>query len=167
MRAQLASLPPLHVSRRPSRDGGQPEVLSSALYRKTDQLLETLLQMSANVKVVDVTGKSPGQCWEGWEATNPGSLQVSINNSNKTDSIIVATVTPSAQLLEQTARLQSLSDTLARLKVTPGAISCSPPSPLLSTLPPLGRTKWRSTSSTSSAALEPPPISPPSPRPCS
>lgn len=64
MRAQLASLPPLHVSRRPSRDGGQPEVLSSALYRKTDQLLETLLQMSANVKVVDVTGKSPGQCWE-------------------------------------------------------------------------------------------------------
>lgn len=69
MRAQLASLPPLHVSRRPSRDGGQPEVLSSALYRKTDQLLETLLQMSANVKVVDVTGKSPGQCWEGcWEA---------------------------------------------------------------------------------------------------
>lgn len=27
-------------------------------------------------------------------------------------------VTPSAQLLEQTARLQSLSDTLGRLKVT-------------------------------------------------
>lgn len=27
-------------------------------------------------------------------------------------------VTPSAQLLEQTARLQSLSDTLSRLKVT-------------------------------------------------
>ncbi|KAJ8407635.1 hypothetical protein AAFF_G00274920 [Aldrovandia affinis] len=56
----------------------------AALYRKTDQLLETLLQMSANVKVVDITGRSP--------------------------------VTPSAQLLEQTARLQSLSDTLDRLK---------------------------------------------------
>uniref|UniRef100_H3C6V7 Uncharacterized protein n=1 Tax=Tetraodon nigroviridis TaxID=99883 RepID=H3C6V7_TETNG len=84
MRAQLASLPPLHVPKLPSRDGGRPEVLSSALYRKTDQLLETLLQMSANVKVVDVTGKCP--------------------------------VTPGAQLLEQTARLQSLSDTLARLK---------------------------------------------------
>ncbi|XP_068194206.1 dynactin subunit 1 isoform X3 [Antennarius striatus] len=84
MRAQLASLPPLHVTRLPSRDGGRPEVLSSALYRKTEQLLETLLQMSANVKVVDVTGRSP--------------------------------VTPSAQLLEQTARLQSLSDTLGRLK---------------------------------------------------
>uniref|UniRef100_A0A8C9ZL79 Dynactin subunit 1 n=1 Tax=Sander lucioperca TaxID=283035 RepID=A0A8C9ZL79_SANLU len=84
MRAQLASLPPLHVTKLPSRDGGHPKVLSSALYRKTDQLLETLLQMSANVKVVDITGKSP--------------------------------VIPSAQLLEQTARLQSLSDTLGRLK---------------------------------------------------
>ncbi|KAM9355335.1 dynactin subunit 1 isoform 1-T1 [Pholidichthys leucotaenia] len=83
VRAQLASLPPLHMTKLPSRDG-RPEVLSSALYRKTDQLLETLLQMSANVKVVDITGKSP--------------------------------VTPSAQLLEQTARLQSLRDTLDRLK---------------------------------------------------
>uniref|UniRef100_A0A667YUG9 Dynactin subunit 1 n=1 Tax=Myripristis murdjan TaxID=586833 RepID=A0A667YUG9_9TELE len=86
MRAQLAALPPLHVAKLPSRDGGRPEVLSSALYRKTDQLLETLLQMSANVKVVDITGKSPG------------------------------VFTPSAQLLEQTARLQSLNDTLDRLK---------------------------------------------------
>ncbi|XP_029982391.1 dynactin subunit 1 isoform X3 [Sphaeramia orbicularis] len=84
MRAQLASLPPLHVTKLPSKDGGGPEVVSSALYRKTDQLLETLLQMSANVKVVDVTGKCP--------------------------------VTPSGQLLEQTARLQSLRDTLDRLK---------------------------------------------------
>ncbi|XP_072313144.1 dynactin subunit 1-like isoform X2 [Eucyclogobius newberryi] len=82
MRAQLASLPPLHVTKLPSK--GSSEVLSSALYRKTDQLLETLLQMSANVKVVDLTGKSP--------------------------------MTPGAQLLEQTARLQSLSDTLDRLK---------------------------------------------------
>uniref|UniRef100_A0A669CJV5 Dynactin subunit 1 n=1 Tax=Oreochromis niloticus TaxID=8128 RepID=A0A669CJV5_ORENI len=61
MRAQLASLPPLNVTKLPSKDG-RPEVLSSALYRKTDQLLETLLQMSANVKVVDITGKSPGIC---------------------------------------------------------------------------------------------------------
>nr|XP_057933496.1 dynactin subunit 1 isoform X2 [Doryrhamphus excisus] len=87
MRSQLAALPPLHVTKLPSRDGGghPPAVaLSGALYRKTDQLLETLLQMSANVKVVDITGKCP--------------------------------VTPSAQLLEQTARLQSLRDTLDRLK---------------------------------------------------
>ncbi|KAM4724131.1 dynactin subunit 1 isoform 2-T2 [Anableps anableps] len=83
MRTQLASLPPLNVTKLPSREG-RPEVLSSALYRKTDQLLETLLQMSANVKVVDITGKSP--------------------------------VTPSAQLLEQTARLQSLRETLDKLK---------------------------------------------------
>ncbi|KTG02138.1 hypothetical protein cypCar_00031361 [Cyprinus carpio] len=84
MRAQLASLPPLNVPKLGWREGRRPEVLSSALYRKTDQLLDTLLQMSANVKVVDITGKSP--------------------------------VSPSAQLLEQTARLQSLSDTLDRLK---------------------------------------------------
>uniref|UniRef100_A0A3B5QX98 Dynactin subunit 1 n=1 Tax=Xiphophorus maculatus TaxID=8083 RepID=A0A3B5QX98_XIPMA len=83
MRTQLASLPPLNVTKLPSKEG-RPEVLSSGLYRKTDQLLETLLQMSANVKVVDVTGKSP--------------------------------VTPSAQLLEQTARLQSLTETLDKLK---------------------------------------------------
>ncbi|XP_049595613.1 dynactin subunit 1 isoform X2 [Syngnathus scovelli] len=82
MRSQLAALPPLRVTKLPSRDGPAP--FSGALYRKTDQLLETLLQMSANVKVVDITGKCP--------------------------------VTPSAQLLEQTARLQSLRDTLDRLK---------------------------------------------------
>lgn len=59
IRAQLASLPQLHVTKLSSK--GSSEVLSSALYRKTDQLLETLLQMSANVKVVDITGKSPGK----------------------------------------------------------------------------------------------------------
>lgn len=84
MRAQLASLPPLNVPKLGWREGCRPEVLSSALYRKTDQLLYSLLQMSANVKVVDITGKSP--------------------------------VSPSGQLLEQTARLQSLRDTLDRLK---------------------------------------------------
>uniref|UniRef100_A0A8C1X6F8 Dynactin subunit 1 n=1 Tax=Cyprinus carpio TaxID=7962 RepID=A0A8C1X6F8_CYPCA len=68
MRAQLASLPPLNVPKLGWREGCRPEVLSSALYRKTDQLF-LLLYMS-----------------------------------------------PSAQLLEQTARLQSLSDTLDRLK---------------------------------------------------
>lgn len=60
MRVQLASLPPLNVTKLGWREGCRPEVLSSALYRKTDQLLDTLLQMSANVKVVDITGKSPG-----------------------------------------------------------------------------------------------------------
>lgn len=78
MRAQLASLPPLHVTKLPSRDGGRPEVLSSALYRKTDQLLETLLQMSANVKVVDVTGKSPGQYWKNVSGISKASLKCSL-----------------------------------------------------------------------------------------
>lgn len=82
-------------------------MLSSALYRKTDQLLETLLQMSANVKVVDVTGKCPGQYWKRLRVL-PRRPQTGVS---------FATVTPGAQLLEQTARLQSLSDTLARLKV--------------------------------------------------
>ncbi|KAL4641667.1 dynactin subunit 1-like isoform X3 [Arapaima gigas] len=84
MNTQLASLPPLNVPKLPSPEGSRPAVLSSALYRKTDQLMETLLKMSAGVKVVDVTGRTP--------------------------------VSPSAQLLEQTARLQSLSETLERLK---------------------------------------------------
>uniref|UniRef100_A0A673C1H9 Dynactin subunit 1 n=1 Tax=Sphaeramia orbicularis TaxID=375764 RepID=A0A673C1H9_9TELE len=70
MRAQLASLPPLHVTKLPSKDGGGPEVVSSALYRKTDQLLETLLQMSANVKVVDVTGK-----WTPWTGSRYVNLK--------------------------------------------------------------------------------------------
>ncbi|XP_037833602.1 dynactin subunit 1 isoform X3 [Kryptolebias marmoratus] len=83
MHVQLASLPPLHVTKLPSKVK-YPEVLSSALYRKTDQLQETLLQMSANIKVVDITGKSP--------------------------------VTPGAQLLEQTARLHSLRETLDKLQ---------------------------------------------------
>uniref|UniRef100_A0A8C9TIF8 Dynactin subunit 1 n=2 Tax=Scleropages formosus TaxID=113540 RepID=A0A8C9TIF8_SCLFO len=61
MNAQLASLPPLHVSKLPSPESSQPAVASSALYRKTDQLMETLLKMSAGIKVVDVTGKTPGQ----------------------------------------------------------------------------------------------------------
>ncbi|XP_029616407.1 dynactin subunit 1 isoform X2 [Salmo trutta] len=89
MRAQLASLPPLHVPKLPLREAStSPPAegpLHGALYRKTDQLLGTLLKMSAAVKVVDITGKTPG-------------------------------VSASAQLLDQTARLQSLSDALDKLK---------------------------------------------------
>ncbi|XP_034146463.1 dynactin subunit 1 isoform X3 [Esox lucius] len=88
MRAQLASLPPLHVPKLPLRKGSSSPPtegpLHGALYRKTDQLLGTLLKMSASVKVVDITGKTP--------------------------------VSASAQLLDQTARLQSLSEALDKLK---------------------------------------------------
>ncbi|XP_014062698.2 dynactin subunit 1 isoform X7 [Salmo salar] len=93
MRAQLASLPPLHVPKLPLREAStSPPAegpLHGALYRKTDQLLGTLLKMSAAVKVVDITGKTPG----GRDV-----------------------VSASAQLLDQTARLQSLSDALDKLK---------------------------------------------------
>uniref|UniRef100_A0A8C5H8N1 Dynactin subunit 1 n=2 Tax=Gouania willdenowi TaxID=441366 RepID=A0A8C5H8N1_GOUWI len=87
MRAQLASLPPLCPSKLPQVGKSSslpPGGLNTGIYRRTDQLLATLLKLSAEVKVVDVTGKK--------------------------------TVSASAQLLEQTARLQSLSDALDKLK---------------------------------------------------
>ncbi|XP_029134948.1 dynactin subunit 1 isoform X5 [Labrus bergylta] len=87
MRAQLASLPPLcppklpHMSKESSMP---PDGLNTGIYRRTDQLLATLLKLSAEVKVIDVTGKTA--------------------------------VSASSQLLEQTARLQNLSDALVKLK---------------------------------------------------
>ncbi|XP_019123458.2 dynactin subunit 1 isoform X2 [Larimichthys crocea] len=87
MRAQLASLPPLCPPKLPqvSKESSMPpEGLNTGIYRRTDQLLATLLKLSAEVKVVDVTGKTA--------------------------------VSASAQLLEQTARLQNLSDALEKLK---------------------------------------------------
>ncbi|XP_008290274.1 dynactin subunit 1-like isoform X2 [Stegastes partitus] len=87
MRAQLASLPPLCPPKLPqvSKESSiPPEGLNTGIYRRTDQLLATLLKLSAEVKVVDITGKT--------------------------------TVSSSAQLLEQTARLQNLSDALDKLK---------------------------------------------------
>ncbi|KAM7377510.1 hypothetical protein PAMA_014016 [Pampus argenteus] len=87
MRAQLASLPPLCPPKLPQVSkgtSGPPEGLNTGIYRRTDQMLATLLKLSAEVKVVDITGKSA--------------------------------VSASAQLLEQTARLQNLSDALDKLK---------------------------------------------------
>ncbi|KAM3590318.1 uncharacterized protein V6R79_007531 [Siganus canaliculatus] len=87
MRAQLASLPPLCPPKLPQvakESSMPPEGLNTGIYRRTDQLLATLRKLSAEVKVVDVTGKTA--------------------------------VSPSAQLLEQAARLQSLSQALDKLK---------------------------------------------------
>ncbi|XP_077357539.1 dynactin subunit 1-like isoform X3 [Festucalex cinctus] len=87
MNAQLASLPPLRPAKlhQVSKDSSMPpEGLNVGIYRRTDQLLTTLLKLSAEVKVVDITGKT--------------------------------SVSASAQLLEQTARLQNLSNALAKLK---------------------------------------------------
>ncbi|XP_039189757.1 dynactin subunit 1 isoform X4 [Crotalus tigris] len=56
MRRELASLPPLHVPKLSlAKDRQGDEVVSSSLYRKTSRLLETLHQMSANARVVDIT----------------------------------------------------------------------------------------------------------------
>lgn len=85
MREQLASLPPLKVARMTGmKEGVVPDGLSGSLYRKTDLLLNNLLKMSAGVKVVDITGKTPASA--------------------------------SAQLLEQTARLNSLNETLDKVR---------------------------------------------------
>uniref|UniRef100_A0A3P8TXR1 Dynactin subunit 1 n=1 Tax=Amphiprion percula TaxID=161767 RepID=A0A3P8TXR1_AMPPE len=65
MRAQLASLPPLCPPRLPqlSKESSMPpEGLNTGIYRRTDQLLATLLKLSAEVKVVDITGKTAGVC---------------------------------------------------------------------------------------------------------
>ncbi|XP_069833199.1 dynactin subunit 1 isoform X2 [Dendropsophus ebraccatus] len=83
MKDELASLPPLTVPKLTLPKERQ-EAMSGTLYRKTSQLLDTLQQMSANSKVVDITHKKAGN--------------------------------PAAQLLEQTARLQCLSDTIDKLK---------------------------------------------------
>lgn len=63
MRAQLASLPPLRPAKLPQvpKDGSTSSGgLNTGIYRRTDQLLATLLKLSADVRVVDVTGKTAG-----------------------------------------------------------------------------------------------------------
>ncbi|XP_057711854.1 dynactin subunit 1a isoform X4 [Corythoichthys intestinalis] len=99
MSAQLASLPPLCPAKLPqlSKESSVPsEGPNTGIYRRTDQLLTTLLKMSAGVKVVDITGKT--------------------------------SVSASAQLLEQTARLHNLSEALTKLKceVTEHVVSSQP-----------------------------------------
>lgn len=65
MRAQLASLPPLCPPKLPqvSKEGAMPpEGLNTSIYRRTDEMLEKLLKLSAEFKVVDITGKTAGVC---------------------------------------------------------------------------------------------------------
>ncbi|XP_053314032.1 dynactin subunit 1 isoform X4 [Spea bombifrons] len=85
MKEELSALPALHVPKLIlPKDRQREDAVSGTLYRKTSQLLDTLQQMSASTKVVDITHKKTGS--------------------------------PAAQLLEQTARLKSLSDTIDKLK---------------------------------------------------
>ena len=62
MKASLAALPPLHVAKLslPPHEGPGSELAAGALYRKTNQLLETLNQLSARTHVVDITRSNPG-----------------------------------------------------------------------------------------------------------
>ncbi|XP_009083099.1 PREDICTED: dynactin subunit 1, partial [Acanthisitta chloris] len=85
MRLELARLAPLQVPRvalQPPQGEGLP---TQTLYRKTTQLLETLYQLSANAKVVDMRQSK-------------------------------STRSSSARLLEQTARLCALKNTIDALK---------------------------------------------------
>ncbi|XP_038135050.1 dynactin subunit 1-like isoform X3 [Cyprinodon tularosa] len=61
IKAQLASLPPLCPPKLPQvskESSTPPEGLNTGIYRRTDQLLATLLKLSAEMKVVDITGKT-------------------------------------------------------------------------------------------------------------
>uniref|UniRef100_A0A673KRB2 Dynactin subunit 1 n=1 Tax=Sinocyclocheilus rhinocerous TaxID=307959 RepID=A0A673KRB2_9TELE len=80
MRAQLSSLLPLQPVNMTK------EAPAGSLYRRTDLLLNSLLKMSAGLRVVDISGKTSASA--------------------------------SAQLLEQTAKMKSLSDVLDKLKVS-------------------------------------------------
>lgn len=72
MRRELASLPPLQVPKLSlPKDRQAEEVVSGSLYRKTSQLLETLYQMSATVKVVDVTRQKTGVSCVGLGGRHP------------------------------------------------------------------------------------------------
>uniref|UniRef100_A0A8C3RH16 Dynactin subunit 1 n=1 Tax=Cyanoderma ruficeps TaxID=181631 RepID=A0A8C3RH16_9PASS len=110
MKMELASLAPLQVPRvAVTRDRPGEGLPTQSLYRKTTQLLETLYQLSANAKVVD--------------------MRQSKSSSS------------SARLLEQTARLCALKNSIDALKVRKGLLRGGgpggTPSPALQT-PGLG-----------------------------
>lgn len=125
MRAQLAALPPLCPPKLPqvSKESSMPpDGLNTGIYRRTDQLLATLLKLSSEVKVVDVTGKTagvfqfPGFC-PLWVCVCVFLMLFKMEDVTCSISVLNP-VSASAQLLEQTARLQNLSTALDKLKVT-------------------------------------------------
>uniref|UniRef100_A0A8C3RFM8 Dynactin subunit 1 n=1 Tax=Cyanoderma ruficeps TaxID=181631 RepID=A0A8C3RFM8_9PASS len=111
MKMELASLAPLQVPRvAVTRDRPGEGLPTQSLYRKTTQLLETLYQLSANAKVVDMRQSKSSR-------------------------------SSSARLLEQTARLCALKNSIDALKVRKGLLRGGgpggTPSPALQT-PGLG-----------------------------
>ena len=69
MKASLAALPPLHVAKLSvlPHEGPGRELATGALYRKTNQLLETLNQLSTHTHVVDITRTNPGMDPPTWD----------------------------------------------------------------------------------------------------
>ncbi|XP_073506708.1 dynactin subunit 1 isoform X2 [Phyllobates terribilis] len=109
IKEELSLLPPLNLSKLTLPKDRQ-EAMSGTLYRKTSQLLDTLQQMSANSKVVDITHKKGGKSRCGGGESRPGpKSRIHVLTSPHTGN-------PATQLLEQTARLQTLSDTIDKLK---------------------------------------------------
>lgn len=117
MRRELASLPPLRVPKLSlPKDRQGDEVVSGSLYRKTSRLLETLCQMSANAQVVDITRRKTGV----WGHRRCGGREAPSLPPPHHSPLPPAAGSPAAQLLEQTARLASLSEAVEKLKVIPG-----------------------------------------------
>ncbi|NXN14444.1 DCTN1 protein, partial [Indicator maculatus] len=94
MKMELASLAPLQVPKVSLPKNRQGEGLATqTLYRKSSQLLETLYQMSANAKVLDMK-----------------------QNKSAASPLSPAARSSSARLLEQTARLCALKNTIDTLR---------------------------------------------------
>lgn len=100
MKAELSALPPIHVPRLPVNQPGKAgDAGIGALSRKTGHLLHDLQQLSAHIRVVDIT-----------RGTGP------VRRSNA-----------ATQLLEQTARLQQLGLSVERIKDEVGRVSMQRP----------------------------------------
>lgn len=122
MRRELASLTPLRVAQLSlPKDRQGEEVASGPLYRKTSQLLETLYQMSANAKVVDITRQRTGEA-----GGRPGVGAGGPRRLSHCPALLSAVGSPAAQLLEQTARLKALSETIDKLKASSLALRLCP-----------------------------------------
>ncbi|NWS63908.1 DCTN1 protein, partial [Chunga burmeisteri] len=79
MKMELASLTPLQVPKISLPKNRQGEGLATqTLYRKTSQLLETLYQMSANAKVVDMKQTKSGRSYANAQPWGHGAVLVTL-----------------------------------------------------------------------------------------
>ncbi|XP_069779442.1 dynactin subunit 1-like isoform X2 [Narcine bancroftii] len=92
MRAELAALPPIHVPKMSvSRASKAEDVAIGALSRKAGELLQNLQQISAGVRVVDVSEQAKG-------------------------GVVERRQNPTAQLMAQATRLQQLQQSVEHIK---------------------------------------------------